>query len=746
MSLEEILRQKAEAKTAEMLRREQEQRIAAAETERAQKEEAEGARLLGLRQQVGNIDAKIGQAQSLLAELMRIHEQAGVSVAEAKKEGEELTKATIQLHNLFANQQFREILAEEGIESLDDLLKAEEYAEQEEVKSVKGLKESRVKKRQEAREQIRARGNIKSEAHKTITEEVPDVPRKRTYRDIAAALEDRVRELEAERKTVFSQTPEGEEALEKELFDSIAKRHGRYYHSRLSKEEIHNQHTVEKDDIDDAKEYGEEKVKTVIKEYYGEVIDGDLAEDEKRKGSSQLREAVELVKNLPKRWQAVRETLRRVEWERRETVSRLAELLENDRNAPLFQTLNNYGRYGLNDPQKLAEVFIDHYAGRNSMIFFGAMASGIPEAIAERIISEQENLLKHVEGGMREAFPRSFNAESQRYETSLYNPDALAIILAEQAEFYQKFQAVLTTPEEVFDKMKGGMYGIEISVRSRHDLKLDEAKSFMEFDGKTYAALRDTPLSQIKYNLEQQQKQREKTATALKEQIGDKVEANWASKEMSLFKQENHEIVNESERVIRHREIAENISSRLDIAANELKEYRDQPVYFTENGALKFDAASEKDLLRLYKEVDLAQKEVEKIKKDISLIDDRARWEKDGLFGGKKKKREKEKADLKVKEKTAHERLKNAEAEYDPKRKMDEKIGAVRSLIHNAERQEIALVPPRNYSGSLKELIDGIKKQMNFRLTPEQSQIYEQYQALKKKQEQTEKQYEKWRR
>lgn len=40
-------------------------------------------------------------------------------------------------------------------------------------------------------------------------------------------------------------------------------------------------------------------------------------------------------------------------------------------------------------------------------------------------------------------------------------------------------------------------------------------------------------------------------------------------------------------------------------------------------------------------------------------------------------------------------------------------------------------------------MIDSIKKQMNFKLTPEQFQIYEQYQVLKKKQEETAERYKK---
>lgn len=499
MSLEEIIRQKAEAKAAEILRQEQEQKIAVAQVEHAHEE----ARLLDLRQSVSDIDAKIGEMHSLLAELKEAHEQAGVSVAGAKKEGKELTKAVAEIDKLFTNDEFRALLAEEGIESLDDLLQAEEYAEQEEVQSVKGLRQSRAEKRQAAREQIRARGDVKSEAHKIITAETPNVPRQRTYKDIIAALEDRMRELEAERKTVFSQTPEGQEALDKEIFDAIAKRHKRYYRNRLSKKEIHNQRTVGKDDMEDAKEYGEEKVKTALKDCYGQIIDNELAEEAKKNDQPQLQEAVETIENLPKRWLKIREILRELRGARQETINRLAVLLGNDAKAPLFQKLNWYGRYGLNDPQRLAEVFIDNAAENNSMIFFNTIQSETPEAIAERIVSEQEELLKYMKRMTIRAFPKRDIGqdpgwESQRYKSELYNPEKIAIILAEQTEFYKKFQAALTTPEEVLDKVKGNLHD-EIKVKSSRDLKLEEIESFIGFDGKTYSVLRDNPLSNIKY-------------------------------------------------------------------------------------------------------------------------------------------------------------------------------------------------------------------------------------------------------
>lgn len=756
MSLENILQQKAAAKEAERLRQRQEQEAAVTEAERSQKQEAEEARLARLRQLIIGIDTKIEQMQSLLAELKQAHEQAGTSVAGAKKEGQELARATAEIDKLFTNEKFRALLAEEGIESLDDLLQAEEYSEQEQVKSVKGLRESRAKKRQTAREQIGARRQTKAEAHKAITAEKPDVPQKLTYKDVVAALEELVQELDNERKKLFYQTPAGQEALKAEFLDRIKQRHEKFhfYHRLASKQEINNRQTIEKDDIEDAGEYGEDKVKDAIKDYYGQVIDGELAEDAKKEGQPQLQEAVETIENLPKRWQEIRTTLRELQQARRETIMRLAGLLGNDKDAPLFQQLNN-NDWSRNDPQKMAEAFVDNKARDNSITLgLGRGPTEAPEVIVEKIISEQENLLEQARrGNSKKAFSRTdvdaknFNVEF-RYETGLDNPERIAIILAEQTEFYRKFQAALTTPEEVLVKVQGNL-SKEIKVRSQHDLGLGDygqIKSQLDFDDKTYATLRDNPLSQIKTRLEQQQKEMEKTATMLKEQIGDKVEADWDSVELSIFQRdgENNQSIQKAERIIRMQKIAEGLSSRLDLAISDLQEQMEQQLSFSQGDKLNFDSVPERDLQHLYKEITELQQEIQKVEASVRSIDQRAASEGDGLLGGKRKKRKKEKTVLDSQKQALQESLQSLQVEYQPKAEIDKKLDSVRKLVYAANKEGLELQLPRG-SISLRELVENIKGQMNFQLTPEQSQIYEQYQTLRKKQEQTKKQYEKLR-
>jgi chromosome segregation ATPase len=151
MSIEEKLHQKAAEKEAEEARkrteeehRQSEQQRLTQEAERLEREQAEVDRLEGLRKSITGLDEKTAQMQSLLTELHQTHEQASASAAEGREEKEKLTKASAELERLFGNEEFRKLLAEEGINSVADLLKAEGYSDKDEVIAVK--KNKRIKR------------------------------------------------------------------------------------------------------------------------------------------------------------------------------------------------------------------------------------------------------------------------------------------------------------------------------------------------------------------------------------------------------------------------------------------------------------------------------------------------------------------------------------------------------------------------------------------------------------------------
>jgi hypothetical protein len=344
------------------------------------------------------------------------------------------------------------------------------------------------------------------------------------------------------------------------------------------------------------------------------------------------------------------------------------------------------------------------------------------------------------------------NMERYQFETKFENPERIKIILAEQAEFYKKFQAALTTPEEVLAKMKGhsDLLHKEIHVRSEYDLEIDnrgKIKSHVEFDGKTYEALRNSNLTQIRTRLEQHQTALEKTASSLKEQAGSKVEADWAESELSSFGHENRSKYHEVENIFKLGKAAEQLSPRLDLAASQLQGQMDQTVSgHADRGVryqLGFDSVKNEDLMRMASEIETLTGNIKDSNSHIEAIDRRARSEGDGFLGRKKKTREQEKAQEETKKQGYQTQLDKLLKEYQPKRDLDNKLGGVRSWLYNAQQQGMEIKLPSG-SVTLRELIDNVKSQMNFTLTPEQVQIYERYQELEKKQKEKAKEYEKY--
>jgi len=190
MNLDKELSQKVEAKEIKQAEEATKLEDVLKQKAEAKEKEAEETRLAELRQSIIGLDGKTDQMQKLLTELQGGHEQAVNSVVKAKKEGKDLAKATAEIDKLFANEKFRLLLAEEGINSTEDLFNSESYSGHEQVLSVKGLRQAHAENRQKVRETISTRGKIKKEAHKTIIAERSNEPPKFSYPEIVRALEE----------------------------------------------------------------------------------------------------------------------------------------------------------------------------------------------------------------------------------------------------------------------------------------------------------------------------------------------------------------------------------------------------------------------------------------------------------------------------------------------------------------------------------------------------------------------------
>ena len=752
MSLEDVLREKVATREAEQLREEQEQKVAIIEVERLQKQETEELHLADLRKSIKEIDAKAEKMRLLLDDLEKTHEQAHVSVSGAKKEGRALVKATAEVEKLFANDTFRALLAEEGIHSFGDLLRAEEYSGQEEIKMVKELEESHIEKKKSARKEIGTRRQTKVAAREAIVAEKPNDPQKLTYRDITGALEGILQELGDERKKRYYQTPEGQEALRAEILERVGQRRQQLYFSELvSREEINKIRPVKEGDFKDIEIYGEEKVKSAIKEYYDKFVDEEISKEKKRSGQSQLQEAVETIENLPKRWHEIRSELKELQQEKEKTIGRLAELLGDDPKKPLFREVSNYFREHYSGARELAEAFIDAKGKNNSIRLGIGLGAGevTPETFLEKTISNEEQSLEKIyRGNSEDVFPKISSDEGTRthvHMTRLNNPERMVIILAEQAGFYRRFQEILTTPEELLDKIKEERNGLlgAAEIKSKYDLGFshNNSTSQLSFDYKTYSTLCSTPFSEIKAGLKKQRKELEKTAASLKEQFCDEIEMDWASGKFSKFEYDQRKDIKDAEKVLWMQKLSKELLPSLHVLTLELEGQVGEQLSTNQRGRLYFDSTPETNLQSLRTEAYEARQKLQKIEEDLLLINRRATSEGDGFLGGKRKQREKETATIEEQKQGLQERLQ--ELERDPQIILDKKMEMVRLWLSTAKERGLELKLPGE-TVSLNVFFDDIKKQMNVKLDQEQSHIYEQYEALKKEQEQTKKQYEKW--
>jgi hypothetical protein len=758
MRIEDILNQKIEekkakglaiedARKAEQLRQDQEK----TKTKEAEKKEIEEARIAGIQASITGIDAKIEKLQLLLAELKDAHEQAKTLTIKAKDEGKNLTEATAKINKLFEDEEYCAVFKNEKINSLDDLLKAKEYSEDEKVKSVKELKNREIKK--EAHQKIIVRGEKKREAREAIKKENPNLQPKPNYDNIANILEELIQGLSDERKKLYYQTPEGQVALKKEILEKISERHKKsflYDRKFLSGEEIDSQTIISAEDIADAEKYSEEygdqyneEVKGAVKEYYGQVIDKEMADEAKKKGLTQLNEAVETIENLPARWHKIQKILDEVKTARENTINSLAELLGEDSNAPLFKNMNKYGGWYFDDPKKLATAFIDSKAKNNAITWEMKMGTVTPEIFIQEAIDAQRDMPYKIKNSNEREKNNLFKSGG------MYNPDAIAVILAEQAEFYRKFQDTIENDPAAFDHVnssQNNQLSQKIEIKSLSELGLGEGqklKLYLNYDDNAKIELIKNSWDSIKGSLANKNKEQTEVVAKLKERINSKIEADWARRELDIFTDANgnSKKISDIEKNIKMQKASEKFLRDLDSALFQLEKEKNEQLTVIQSGQINFTSVSETDLLKLENEIQKINLEINKINSAISLIDQSARSEGDGLFGGKKKKRESDKAVLENEKSTLQKKLNNLTSQYNAKFGTDKKLNNIRACFNEAKKAGLTLKMPDDQV-CLQELVDKIKAQMNFELTSEQQQFYIKHQSLKKKQEQTAKQYE----
>ena len=739
MALADKLSQKFAQREGQKEKQEREAKAAQAQAEVLEKQETEESHLTSLRQSIGAIDLKAEHMRSLLIELKQTHERAGASVAEAKKEGKVLKEAVTKIESLFKDERLRAGLAEEGINSVDDLLAS--YSEDEESKAVKVLKESRTAKRQTARSSISERQDVKVKAGKAL-----GLP-KLTYPSISVALESMIQELEKERITLFHQTPEGQESLKREIFEKIKKQNRFYENRTFTLKQIDETPLVQSQDLKEATEYPEAYVKEAFKKFYEQLIDQEMAVEAKKTGLSPLQEAVKKIEDLPTSWENIERTVQKIKSVKSKITEWIVELLGKKTDYPFFRFVNNYGTWNESDPEVLAQRFVQQLE-KDHFVMLGVSFASSTEGGLERMIVDQKNLAK---------LPETFDtvrapfflvgtnvSESGPNATKFVNPEPIAALVGKKMEFYTKLDKALSlTFDEIFKKIKDGSFFESINVKFTHDQNI---KDQLCFDGKTYATLRDGRWPNIKDRLEQQQHQFEEKAKTVKEAMTAKVEADWNTRALSDFleNEHNHLLVTSARRLLDFRKKAETWSSDLTLLKldDTLKKEHSEQVQFDESGRLSFLSTTEIDLKTLHARIDALEKEIRVITQQIQAVDERASKEGYDFLGSKKKKREEEKQALEKKQNELRVQVNVCKNDYQPKINKNRKLDPLRSWLLQSRIQGFVLAVPMKPL-SLKELFDFAEKQMDVQLSPEQATAYERYKVLVQKRDEAVGRYQK---
>jgi len=724
MDLENILRQKATAKEAERAKQQKEQETALAEAERLQKQEAEESRLVGLRESITDIDTKTGQMQSLLAELKQAHEQAKASVGGAKKEGQDLTKATAEVNKLFSNEQFRALLADEGIESLDDLLQAEEYSEQEQVKSVKGLKQSRVEKRQTAREQIGTRRQVKVEAHKAITTERPDVPQKLTYKNVVVALEELVQDFGNERKKLYYQTPEGQEARRQEIKSKVAKRHerGGAYYSLLDNNLDRND-LVDSKDINDVKEYGEDSVKTALVEVWSDHVDTEIERNKKQAGLDVLSQDLEALRSSENRMSEARQAVRMAEVKRVELARHLIELCNS--NPDNLKRLNNYHGGYSKSAEQAVNFYLDHLDDlehyRNNFAWAKDYINKYdPESQKRRGLFDQSGR----------------SGRGDNWQTTMPNPDYFIDVAKKAEEFYQvqiqeNQERVVLPNEKEKDKAE------TIVAKKSDDWRQGEA--FVYVDKKTEELLKRQNLDKASEDVRKNVGALEAVGSKAKEKLKVKLEKDWTERESGVYSTEHrdaYDISQQKEKIDRLKQQAKEGEKTLALEKIKLSDRLQERVTIERSRYSGNDYFI--TTLDLNKEQEKDQKELERFGQELNLLTSQISTktnEDKGLFGRKEKKIAEELRVLQEQKKTKEQEISMLRQQVNQRSQQINEIGGLFKIINVAELGSNYTDREITVGELMDDLTSKLQELQQKQLTPEQQQVFDEYSRLKKKAE-----------
>ncbi len=683
--------------------------------------------LANLRGEISQVDNVILNFKSLLEKMQNSNEQASGAVGLALETKKDLTtqfnQLETQFNQLLENPDYRPVLEANGIHSIKDLLANEQYSQEEDIVNFDNQKQKKDEQYEITRSSIQERRNVKNEAIGAISQETGEEAKKMNYKDTVTALTELIKQLEDKRTELYHQIPEGEEALKAEIFEKIKLQHSKEAEKleltdlNLSPNNHERVRTVSGSDIALAEEHGEDVVKSVVKDYYHQIIDEQLVEEAKAKGLTELQDAVDLIDNLPDRWQENSEKLEELEKEKSDALERMAKFFEDE--SILAEICKSYS-ISVADPRSIAKQILRLHH-RDVFLIYYPQSGYDNESNIRMVIGEEREKI---------ASGRYSLQHKKGSNLNLINPELIKRELEDQIKFFQTFQTDVGGEERVANflyRHRRVQSDLLSEMREEERVSRD-----IKFSPSVTKLFKEKSPTEIWTDLQKEQKKQEELAEKLKSKIDYKIDADWAKNFSSRYAGNNSDDIRAIEKVLNMQKKAAELSPRLNILLSSLGEQMDQLVRYSGYKELGFESINSRDLDSLQDEIRSLKKELKAIEEEIKSIDDNADSEGNGLFGGKRKKREEEKRSLETKKQDIQSNLQTLEAEYQPKDEMRENMNNLNRLLNGGDNQ--SLLEGFNIQSpiTLRDFVDGLKSHMNsYQLDPTKLQIYNRAKELK---------------
>lgn len=717
MDLELILKEKAAAKAKEtrlaqeLIERQEEEEQARAEAERvaAESREEEG-RINEIRATVISFDEQISKTRELLKELTEIHEDvkgAVESLAEQRKQHAEAVQA---VEHMFADETFRAVLQDEGINSVAELLAAEGFAETDQIRAVVEGKTQIQSGKEIIKEKIGERVRARQEAEATLGEEKPEIAL--MYNELIGGLEDRIVDLEAKRKEAYWQTPEGEEAKQEELKEIVKQKidkefpdyafykfwdRPKYHPPKFKAIELAVE-VVQRDLrelSEEAQVYGVEDLKRVLVAVVTEKIEGELETEYKKEGSNKLREkTLENLEHLEVQWQEFKTIAPELIQQAQEIKKKLTDYLDLPAGESTKQELAEY--YGLRKDvsaegvvrrilESASALEWESQGHNNEQFGFVEEAISVPEYFTIILDSFSE-------------FSSSPNFSGSAYETlrgsnkKTPNPEFLLKTAKRQKEIYDSIEAFIETSDTGIDQLMEGIQGSSLASMS---FGLEPVEKGSELP---------PTKARLKEEIQQERSKLEATKEAAKQQFENAFADEVAIRQYHNFRNEQQAAISRIDTFENQSHFAQEVLPTLDtntvgLDGNERFELVKGFVNYEEYEA-DFEAVSS----------GFAQntQELAAIRKGIEAVNRRARTEGDGFLNSKRRQREKEVAEFVLQEQQNQQEVSELEEKSRNVKAKLERFDKLRRATLSFKQAGIDVALPA--SGIVQELLDLLKE------------------------------------